>query len=1124
MIIVLFHVIYFFGKFVYQNYRNKRQKAMDNRTVNTEPGLKTSESDHKVIVPEASQHFEENIKFFPPAYIQRYAAVADILSCERYQGKLRKIVDFGCAELGFLTHLKNTKGIQEILCVDINRPILEAYKTRGAPLVSEYLHRRTAPFVIEISEGCVTQSDKRLENADAVICIELIEHLYPDTLTNLPYNIFGYIKPILVVMTTPNADFNALFPNFSGFRHPDHKFEWTRQQFQDWAENITLRYPNYIVTFHGICKGPEGSEHLGCCTQMAVFHRIYEKEETYSPGIENLFKVVARYEYPFQVDNRSDEEKIVDEASYYIRHLSYQDDMEEEVPLKLILKMLHTFPITMDELETILGDAGWAIEEREDGPVVLVPPPSTYSDTTVDGPLWSNDMYASEEDDWNTDSEQPINYSRQDGRHENWNVESSIVIPVMSPSNSMLEDDTYIYGEKDVLFSSEFETTRSAEISDKYSEINNEGNIDSILGTDNFNKSFDNNDPLYLNESTELSDSSVTRNLKSLYITSDTQNDAVSDTAQKLNCTLDLVYMSISRASTSPEPYLLHAVKMDQQLTNDSICNQSMSDHWMLNNSLQQENISINTIGDVNDEESKKSSLKYDFDGYDHLNDIYSNTLYKEDEDSDIDTNTAANTNPIDQNHMQSIEQSSNVSEHNCHLKDQLQSDNIIASVNNILTDNQPQFTSSPKMESRKDSVGKKRRSLDYEEEENNTNSLNISQKSQFTSPGSNNLLESRNEEVPLQSNIDTNIAAMSGIKPNTIGERYSKQDTSMYQNDTKVKSGNELIKNFDQDTLNSSDTATICPTLDGDKQTIDELPETNFLSSNNGTKNNETLRREITDLCATEKLVKEEKELPAINTNNIQSVNCDTKIQLTKSTIDEKTDLKSELHNNHDLRSVVTEMFRNDAKDARDIESTSVLKNEEQDECNVENRELKPSPETVETLPNSWFPEVIDSGYPNTASAQDMIPEYALSSIAQGHISDSESSSITEAVRPEILDVIEVENGDLANNNRDGEGNNMIAAELNELEDLQPLIEVLENDIENENDIYGVENDFPLWLLGILNMVNPIDVDIDMQNHRELMFPNRAAGGNARYINMERDEGFDNSSEGNSDLENNEM
>lgn len=62
---------------------------MDNNTVNTEPGRNTSESDS-----ETSRSFEENIKFFPPAYIQRYAAVADVLSCERYRGKLRKVFRF----------------------------------------------------------------------------------------------------------------------------------------------------------------------------------------------------------------------------------------------------------------------------------------------------------------------------------------------------------------------------------------------------------------------------------------------------------------------------------------------------------------------------------------------------------------------------------------------------------------------------------------------------------------------------------------------------------------------------------------------------------------------------------------------------------------------------------------------------------------------------------------------------------------------------------------------------------------------------------------------------------------------------------------------------------------------
>lgn len=72
-----------------------------------------------------------------------------------------------------MVYLKNRAGIEEILCVDVDRSLLEAYKEKGAPLVSEYLHTRTTPLVVEICEGSVTHNDKKLENADAVICIEL---------------------------------------------------------------------------------------------------------------------------------------------------------------------------------------------------------------------------------------------------------------------------------------------------------------------------------------------------------------------------------------------------------------------------------------------------------------------------------------------------------------------------------------------------------------------------------------------------------------------------------------------------------------------------------------------------------------------------------------------------------------------------------------------------------------------------------------------------------------------------------------------------------------------------------------------------------------------------------------
>ncbi len=61
-----------------------------------------------------------------------------------------------------------------------------------------------------------------------------IEHLYPDTLEAFPEVVFGCICPLVVVISTPNEEYNTHFPGFTGMRHPDHKFEWTRAQFEEW--------------------------------------------------------------------------------------------------------------------------------------------------------------------------------------------------------------------------------------------------------------------------------------------------------------------------------------------------------------------------------------------------------------------------------------------------------------------------------------------------------------------------------------------------------------------------------------------------------------------------------------------------------------------------------------------------------------------------------------------------------------------------------------------------------------------------------------------------------------------------------------------------------------------------
>ena len=66
-----------------------------------------------------------------------------------------------------------------------------------------------------------------------------IEHLEAPVLSQLPYSLFGVLNPKVIILTTPNADFNVLFPDLTGFRHWDHKFEWTRMEFNSWYESLT---------------------------------------------------------------------------------------------------------------------------------------------------------------------------------------------------------------------------------------------------------------------------------------------------------------------------------------------------------------------------------------------------------------------------------------------------------------------------------------------------------------------------------------------------------------------------------------------------------------------------------------------------------------------------------------------------------------------------------------------------------------------------------------------------------------------------------------------------------------------------------------------------------------------
>jgi len=75
-----------------------------------------------------------------------------------------------------------------------------------------------------------------------------IEHLEAPVLSLLPDSLFGTLNPKVIIVTTPNADFNVLFPNLTGYRHWDHKFEWTRIEFKSWYKSLTYHYINACIS------------------------------------------------------------------------------------------------------------------------------------------------------------------------------------------------------------------------------------------------------------------------------------------------------------------------------------------------------------------------------------------------------------------------------------------------------------------------------------------------------------------------------------------------------------------------------------------------------------------------------------------------------------------------------------------------------------------------------------------------------------------------------------------------------------------------------------------------------------------------------------------------------------
>lgn len=221
----------------------------------------------------ATEHTVEEIQLEAPVRLndQRLGAVIAALK----NSGAKRVLDLGCGEGKLLAALMKDPQFERIVGLDISARSLERAAKRlhlsespNFP-ISQLPHRSGR---IALLHGALTYCDDRLRGFDAATLVEVIEHLDPPRLRSLERVVFEHARPRHVIITTPNREYNVRFASLpaGSFRHRDHRFEWTRAEFQEWAHRVAQTF-GYTVSFVPI--GVVDKE-VGAPTQMGVFNLV----------------------------------------------------------------------------------------------------------------------------------------------------------------------------------------------------------------------------------------------------------------------------------------------------------------------------------------------------------------------------------------------------------------------------------------------------------------------------------------------------------------------------------------------------------------------------------------------------------------------------------------------------------------------------------------------------------------------------------------------------------------------------------------------------------------------------------------------------------------------------------
>ena len=177
----------------------------------------------------------------------------------------RSVVDLGCGEGKLVKALLEDRAFKKIAGMDASLRSLDVAADR---LELDRMPPRQRER-LELMHGALTYRDKRLKGFDVACAIEVIEHIDPPRLEAFERVVFEFARPKAVVVTTPNVEYNVRFEHLGarGLRHRDHRFEWSRAEFEAWAKDVGTRF-GYAYRIEPV---GDVDPTVGAPTQMAVF-------------------------------------------------------------------------------------------------------------------------------------------------------------------------------------------------------------------------------------------------------------------------------------------------------------------------------------------------------------------------------------------------------------------------------------------------------------------------------------------------------------------------------------------------------------------------------------------------------------------------------------------------------------------------------------------------------------------------------------------------------------------------------------------------------------------------------------------------------------------------------------